>query len=108
MRRERAAIGQDGIARGRLAIALGRPLSNGRLCPLVELGRDLALHVLLARIAQRPQHAPLGRLPEASVDQLRMARHQLVLQVRGQQDRAARRLDSGLLLAACSNHIPIT
>ena len=39
--------------------------------------------MLLALVDQRLQHLALGREPEAVVDQLGVARHQLVLEVRG-------------------------
>ena len=49
---------------------------------LVELEPHLALDVLLALVDQRLQHLALGREPEAVVDQLGVARHQLVLEMR--------------------------
>src|SRR5258707_8465435 len=74
--------------------------------PLVELQPDPAFDLLLALVDQRLQHLALGREPEAVVDQLGVARHQLVLQMhraaveaealdaamRRLQDRAARGL----------------
>ena len=90
----------------------GRIERLGALAPgdddvaLVELEAHVALDMLLALVDQRLQHLALGREPEAVVDQLGVARHQLVLEmagaaverdrfdgpVRGEQDRAARRL----------------
>jgi hypothetical protein len=49
---------------------------------LVELQPYCARDVFLAAVDQGLQHLALGRIPEAVVDQLRVARHQLVLQVR--------------------------
>src|SRR5271165_2462877 len=73
---------------------------------LVQLQPHPAGHAVLALVDQRLQHPPLGTEPEAVVDQLRIARHELVLQMRrlaierdaldatvgGEQDRPARRL----------------
>src|SRR5207248_2845257 len=73
---------------------------------LIEFQPDAALDLLLALIDRRLQHLALGREPEPVVDQLGIARHQLVLEMhraaveaealdaamRRQQDRAARRL----------------
>jgi len=50
---------------------------------LVELQPHLALDPVLTGIDQRLQHLPLGREPQPVIDQLRVARHQFVLQVRG-------------------------
>src|SRR6516164_1936630 len=86
--------------------ALGRPPADDADQALVELEPYDALDMLLALVDQRLQHLALGREPEAVVDQLRVTRHQLVLQMRGTavegqaldpamcglQDRAARRL----------------
>src|SRR6516164_2374579 len=49
---------------------------------LIELEPYCALNVLLALVDQRLQHLALGREPEAVVDELGVARHQLVLQMR--------------------------
>src|SRR5690606_3322541 len=72
---------------------------------LVELQAHLAFHVFLALVDQRLEHLTLWREPEAVVDQLCIARHQLILEMRRttvkrkrfhrtmrcKQDRAARR-----------------
>src|SRR6516162_5086318 len=50
---------------------------------LVELEPHHPLDTLLALVDQRLQHLALRRKPEAVVDQLGVARHQLVLQMRG-------------------------
>src|SRR5207302_11348596 len=50
---------------------------------LVELQARHALDILLALVDQRLQHLALRGEPEAVVDQLGIARHQLVLQMRG-------------------------
>src|SRR5215218_1826795 len=76
-----------------------------RRIPLVKLHRDSAGHMLLALVDRRLEYLPLGCEPEAVVDEARVARHQLVLEVHraaverdaldpampGEQDRAARR-----------------
>src|SRR5258708_38118621 len=49
----------------------------------IELQAHRALDVLLALVDQRLQHLALGREPEAVVDELGIARHQLVLEMRG-------------------------
>src|SRR5579862_519251 len=49
---------------------------------LVELEPHGALDALLALIDERLQHQPLGREPEAVVDELGVARHELVLEMR--------------------------
>src|SRR6478752_4742444 len=73
---------------------------------LVEFEPHLALDVFLALVDQRLQHLALRREPEAVVDQLGVARHQVVLEMRRaaierdrldgamrrEQDRAAGRL----------------
>src|SRR5262245_53198916 len=48
---------------------------------LVELHPDRALDMLLALVDQRLQHLALRREPEAVVDQLGIARHDLVLEM---------------------------
>ena len=87
--------------RARSALAAGR-----HDVALVELEPHLARDALLALVDRGLQHFALGREPEAIVDQLGVARHQLVLEVaraaverdgldgamRREQDRAARRL----------------
>src|SRR6185437_15539647 len=50
---------------------------------LVELQPYRALDMFLALVDQRLEHLALGREPEAVIDQLGIARHQLVLQMRG-------------------------
>src|SRR5437660_3020694 len=74
--------------------------------PLIELQPHPAFDLFLALVDRRLQHLALGREPEAVVDQLGIARHQLVLEMRRaaveaealdaamrrQQDRAARGL----------------
>src|SRR4029453_11230140 len=73
---------------------------------LVELQADRAVDLGLAMVDRRLQHLPLGREPKAVVDQLRIARHKLLLEMRsaaverqlldrpmgGMVDGAARRL----------------
>src|ERR1700732_219239 len=84
----------------------GRLSADDARRTLVELQSHDALHILLALVDQRLEHVALGGEPEAVVDQLGIARHQLVLQMpgaavegqaldpamRGLQDRPARRL----------------
>src|SRR6478672_13649296 len=74
--------------------------------PLIQLQPHPPFDLLLALVDRRLQHLALGREPEAVVDQLGIARHQLVLEMhraaveaealdaamRREQDRAARRL----------------
>src|SRR5260370_20352278 len=86
--------------------APGRPPADDSDRSLVELQPHDAFDILLALVDQRLQHFALGGEPEAVVDQLGIARHHLVLEMRrtaveGQaldpamrrlQDRAARRL----------------
>src|SRR5215831_12672695 len=50
---------------------------------LIELESHHALHLLLALVDQRLQHQPLWREPKSVVDELGVARHQLVLEVCG-------------------------
>src|SRR5215831_3177224 len=50
---------------------------------LIELEAHHALHLLLALVDQRLQHQPLWREPKSVVDELGVARHQLVLEVCG-------------------------
>src|SRR3546814_9712302 len=52
---------------------------------LVKLHSDGAAHMLLALVDQRLQHLALRREPEAVVDQLRITRHDLVLQMRSEE-----------------------
>src|SRR5262249_4982051 len=63
--------------------ALRRTAADDTGRALVELEPHLTLDMLLALVDQRLQHLALGREPEAVVDQLGIARHQLVLQMRG-------------------------
>src|SRR5258708_4449917 len=49
---------------------------------LVELEAHRALDMLLALVDERLEHLALGREPEAVVDHLGIARHQLVLEMR--------------------------
>src|SRR5690554_235926 len=81
---------------------------------LIELQAHRAFHMLLTLVDRRLQHLPLRREPEAVVDQLGIARHQLVFEVHGapikgelldaamgcQQDGAARRLVDAAALHA--------
>ena len=60
---------------------VGRLAADGPAGALEELHPDPARHPVLAGVDGRLQHAPLGREPEAVVDQLRIARHELVLEV---------------------------
>src|SRR5262245_49743252 len=48
---------------------------------LIELEPDLAFDMLLALIDQRLQHLAIGREPEAVIDELGIARHQLILEM---------------------------
>src|SRR5208282_800870 len=81
--------------------ALRRPPADDSGRTLVELEPHHPLDILLALVDQRLQHLALGREPEAVVDQLGVARHQLVLQMRGTAvegqalDPAMRRLQDG-------------
>src|SRR5258708_528499 len=50
---------------------------------LVELEADRALDALLAFVDEGLQHLAFGREPEAVIDELGIARHQLVLEMRG-------------------------
>ncbi len=50
--------------------------------PLVELEAHRALDILLAPVDERLQHLALGGVPEAVIDELGVARHQLVLEMR--------------------------
>src|SRR5205085_6909237 len=50
--------------------------------PLIELQPHPAFDLFLALVDRRLQHLALGREPEAVVDQLGIARHQLVLEMR--------------------------
>src|SRR5438445_3696374 len=91
---------------GQAIEAVGRLPPDDPGQPLVELEADAALDLVLALVDQRLQHLAFGREPEAVVDPLGIARHQLVLQMhraaieaealdaamRQLQDRAARRL----------------
>src|SRR4051812_37303033 len=83
---------------------LARPADHSRIA-LVELESNPAAYMLLAPVDCRLKHFALRREPEAVVDQARVTRHQLVLEVhgtaverdaldpamRGKQDRPARR-----------------
>src|SRR5215472_7330920 len=68
---------------------------------LIELQPDRTLDMLLALVDEGLQHLALGREPEAVIDELGVARHQLVLEVRGAAiqgdalDAAMRRLQDG-------------
>ncbi len=50
---------------------------------LVKLQPHRAFDVFLALVYQRLQHLALGREPEAVIDELGIARHQLVLEMGG-------------------------
>src|SRR5947208_9468026 len=91
----------------REAVEAVRRLSPDDLCgPLVQFQPHTPLDLLLALIDRRLQHLALGREPEPVVDQLGIARHQLVLEMHRaaveaealdaamsrEQDRAARSL----------------
>src|SRR5207253_3797 len=79
--------------------------ANDEGIALVELHPHRPAHMLLAPVDQGLQHLALRREPEAVIDELRVARHDLVLEmhgaavegdaldtaVGGEQDRAARR-----------------
>src|SRR5208282_18847 len=84
---------------------------------LVELQSHAAVHRPLRRIDHRLQHDSLRRPPVAVVDQARVARHELVLQVRDLAIKADRldgamRLEhdraAGRLVAAARFHADIT
>ena len=59
-----------------------RPAANGACKALVELEAHGAGHVLLALVDQGLEHLALGGEPEAVIDQLGIARHQIILQMR--------------------------
>src|SRR6185369_14997736 len=68
----------------RRGIKRGRALASGDDdVALVKLEPHLAFDHLLRLVDQRLQHLALRREPEAIVDELRIARHQLVLEVAG-------------------------
>src|SRR3712207_2531902 len=62
---------------------LWRLAADDRGQALVELEAYGAGHVLLTVVDRRLQHLALGREPESVVNELCVARHQLVLEVHG-------------------------
>ena len=59
-----------------------RPAAHAVYRALVKLKADRPGHMFLALVDQRLKHVPLRAEPVAIVDQLRIARHQLILQMR--------------------------
>src|ERR1700693_3347122 len=68
---------------GEAVEALGRFAPDDPRQAFIELQAHRAVHMLLAGVDERLQHQPFGRVPEAVIDELGIAWHQFVLQMRG-------------------------
>src|SRR5579871_5028512 len=67
---------------GEAVEGLGRFAADDAQGPLVELQSHRAFHMLLALVDEGLEHLALGAEPEAVVDELGIARHDLVLEMR--------------------------